>query len=299
MDQTTTTTTQPGKATTRSEPFLVGFNPTKPLPIAERKLRLDGYMRFLRERDGEPDVAKRTLSRREAWFREIEREPIRYSGAVDRAAFRRYIHERPGPEIDPKLAWILATAKSNRVEHYGVTLDFKIHGDVGSRFGEHMPYIDLEEFYHTRILRECVRVFELEFELEPPKTFTRFFAELVVRSPHWGRLVTALCGELFGAVGFLLLWEKTALFADDPKACDRLRSLIREILIDEMGHAAYGHAKLGRAGIAIVRAASPMVASYFLADLPEFSYLAGGKAAFLKRVAAFDLGSNKELWARA
>jgi hypothetical protein len=56
---------------------------------------------------------------------------------------------------------------------------------------------------------------------------------------------------------------------------------------------------LGRAGIAIVRAASPMVASYFLADLPEFSYLAGGKAAFLKRVAAFDLGSNKELWARA
>jgi hypothetical protein len=281
-----------------SEPFLVGFDPTTPLPLDERKHRLDGYLRFLRERDGEPDLKERTLSRREAWFRQLQSEPIRYGGAVDRDAFRRLLHGKPGPEVDPKLAWILATAKSNRVEHYGVTLDFKIHDDVGTRFGEHMPYIDLEEFYHTRILRECVRVFDLEFELEPPRTFTRFFAELVVRSPHWGRLVSALCGELFGSVAFLLLWEKTSLFSDDPRAMGRLRELIREILIDEMGHAAYGHAMLGRAGIAMVRTFAPLVASYFLADLPEFAYLAGGRAAFLRRVAAFDLGSNRDLWAR-
>jgi hypothetical protein len=282
---------------TRSEPFLVGFDPLKPLSDAERTRRLDGYLDFLRTRDGEPNVAARTLSRREGWFRELAATPVRYKGKVDREAFKRYLTSRPGPDVDPKLLWILATAKSNRVEHYGVTLDFALHGDaVAQRFGEHMPFIDLEEFYHTRILRECVAVFDLEFDLEPPKTFTRFFAELVVRSPHWLRLVSALCGELFGSVAFQMLWERIDLFDDDPPAAARLRDLVREILIDEMGHAAYGHAMLGAAGIATVRTFAPLVSSYFLADLPEFAYLVGGRSAFLKRVAAFDLGNNKRLW---
>ena len=283
----------------KSKPFLLGFDPLRPMRSRERSERLDGYLRFLRERDGEPNVGARTLSRREAWFAKLDEDPVRYKGAVDGDAFRRHLRYRPGSGIDPKLCWILATAKCNRVEHYGVTLDFGLHGeDVGTRYGEHMAFIDLEEFYHTRILRACVKVFDLDFELAPPKTFTRFFAELVVRSPHWLRLVSALCGELFGCVAFQLLWEKIELFDDDPKAADRLRTLIREILIDEMGHTAYGHAMLGRTGIATVRAAVPHVSSYFLADLPEFSYLAGGRDAFLKRVAAFDLGSNAKLWGK-
>jgi hypothetical protein len=287
-------------ATASSEPFLVGFDPLRPLEAGERARRLDAYLEFLRTRDGEPNVAERTLSRREAWFRELESTPVTYSKPIDRAAFREYLTKKPSPDMDPKLLWILATAKANRVEHYGVTLDFALHGDaVAARYGAHMPYIDLEEFYHTRILRACVGVFGLEFDLEPPKTFTRFFAELVVRSPHWGRLVSALCGELFGSVAFEMLWERIDLFDDDPEAAARLRLLVREILIDEMGHAAYGHAMLGPAGIAVVRAMSPLVATYFLSDLPEFAYLAGGREAFMKRVAAFDLGSNRRLWANA
>lgn len=279
-------------------PFLIGFDPLKALDEVERTERLDGYLKFLQARDGVPNVPGRTLSRREKWMNEIAANPIHYSGALDRELLSRLLHERPGPDVDPKLLWILATAKSNRVEHYGVTLDFALHGDeVAKRYGAHMEFIDLEEFYHTRILRECVNVFDFELNLEPPKTFTRFFAELVVRSPHWMRLVSALCGELFGSVAFQMLWEKVSLFDDDPPTAARLRGLMREILIDEMGHAAYGHAMLGSAGIATVRTFAPLVASYFLQDLPEFAYLAGGKRAFLDRVAAFDLGSNKKLWA--
>jgi hypothetical protein len=275
---------------------MVGFDPLKALEKDERTRRLEGYLSFLRERDGEPDVANRTLSRREGWMAEVTANPIRYTGKLDRTLLERYLHERPGPDLDPKLLWILATAKSNRVEHYGVTLDFALHGDtVAQRFGAHMAYIDLEEFYHTRILRESVRPFDFELNLEPPKTF---FAGFVVRSPHWLRLVSALCGELFGSVAFQMLWEKVSLFDDDPKVAERLRMLMREILIDEMGHAAYGHAMLGNGGIATVRTFAPLVASYFLADLPEFAYLVGGKKAFLERVAAFDLGSNQRLWGK-
>jgi hypothetical protein len=289
--------TQTTELAERSQPFLVGFDPLKPLTQDERTSRLDRYLTFLTERDGEPNVGKRTLSRREAWINEITATPVNYKGKIDHSLLDRYLRERPGPDVDPKVLWVLATAKANRVEHYGVTLDFSLHGDqVAQRYGQHMAYIDLEEFYHTRILRESVRVFDFDLDLEPPKTFTRFFAEVVVRSPHWFRLVTALCGELFGSVAFLMLWEKISLFDDDPEAAARLRMLMREILIDEMGHAAYGHAMLGKLGIRTVRSIAPMVSAYFLADLPEFSYLAGGRRAFLDRVAAFDLGSNKALW---
>jgi hypothetical protein len=96
-----------------------------------------------------------------------------------------------------------------------------------------------------------------------------------------------------------MLWEKIDLFSDDPKAVERLRTLMREILIDEMGHAAYGHAMLGTAGIVTVRTFAPRVAAHFLRDLPEFAHLVGGRDAFLKRVAAFDLASNKQLWGKA
>lgn len=292
-----TATTQTVGSVPQSRPFLIGFDPLTPLAKGERTRRLESYLGFLRERDGETDVGKRTLSQREPWIKTIAASPVRYRGQIDRSALDRYLRERPGPDVDPKVLWVLATAKANRVEHYGVTLDFALHGErVAQRYGAHMAFIDLEEFYHTRILRESVRVFDFDLDLEPPKTFTRFFAEVVVRSPHWLRLVTALCGELFGSVAFQMLWEKISLFDDDPEAAARLRALMREILIDEMGHAAYGHAMLGKAGIRTVRTFVPMVASYFLSDLPEFAHLAGGRRAFLDRVAAFDLGKNQALW---
>jgi hypothetical protein len=286
-------------APARSEPFLVGFDPLAPLSATERKQRLDAYLDFLRNRDGEPNVDRRTLSRREAWLHELEQKPVRYKGKLDRSAFYANLTKRPGPDVDPKILWLLATAKANRAEHYGVTLDLELHGDVANRYGGHMKFIDLEEFYHTRILRECVKTFDLDFDLEPPKTFTRFFTTLVVRSPQWPRLVTALCGELFGSVAFQLLWEKIELFDDDPATAARLRLLVREILIDEMGHAAYGHAKLGAAGLSVVRGILPYVSSYFMQDLPEFAYLGGGRGALLKRIAEFDLGSNQELWGKS
>ena len=177
-------------------------------------------------------------------------------------------------------------------------LDLALKGEsfASHEHGQHMTYIDLEEFYHTRILRDCCRCFDLEFDLHPPASFTRYFASLVVRSPWKMRVMTALCGELFGCVAFQVLWERADLFRDEPEVMERLRLLTREILIDEMGHTAFGNAMLGRAGITAARALAPLVAAHFLRDLPEFYLLAGGRRAFVARVNAFDLGRNRGLW---
>lgn len=283
----------------RSEPFIVGFDPLKALPRRERKIRLDAYLEFLRDRDGTPDLPNRQLSKREQFFRLLDQEPIRWHGSIDAEAFHGNLDRVLADEaIDRKIVWLLAAAKSNRVEHYGVELDLRLKGAQFASYehGEHMTFIDLEEFYHTRVLRDCCRVFGLEFDLTPPKSFTRWFASLVVRSPSRGRLVTALCGELFGCVAFQVLWETAEAFSSQPSVMERLRLLVREILIDELGHVAYNHAMLGPPGLAVARAFAPIVSYYFLRDLPEFSILAGGRGAFLRRVAEFDLGSNPKLW---
>ena len=46
-----------------------------PLPPAERRALGERYLAFVRERDGEPDLAHRTLARRECWFAEFRSNP--------------------------------------------------------------------------------------------------------------------------------------------------------------------------------------------------------------------------------
>ena len=49
----------------KSEPFIVALDPFTALPREERAPRLDAYPAFLRERDGEPNLERRTLAERE------------------------------------------------------------------------------------------------------------------------------------------------------------------------------------------------------------------------------------------
>jgi hypothetical protein len=285
--------------TERSEPFIVGFNPRRALPRTERKRRLDAYLAFLKKRDGDPNIPARQLSKREEFFHALEETPVFSKATLDRAAFERNLSVTlTEQDLDKRIVWLLAAAKSNRVEHYGVELDLRLKGAsfADDAHGQHMKYIDLEEFYHTRILRDCCKVFGIEYDMMAPDSFTRFYATLVVRSPPRARLITALIGELFGCVGFQVLWEAADAFSSEPAVFERLRLLVREILIDELGHVAYGHAMLGPLGIAIARAGVPIATRYLLKDLPEFCILAGGKKKFVERVKAFDLGSNADLW---
>ena len=279
------------------QPFLVELKPFEVLPEDERQKRLEAYLEFLRARDGSPDVRAKTLSKREQFFQEISQNPVRWKGPIERDQFRAYLNKKADASVDKKVLWLLACAKSNIAENYGVALDLRLKGDhYGSKGDEFYTFIDLEEFYHTRILKDVVRVFGIEFELGLPRMFTRFFTELEVRSPFNLRIVTALCGELFGSVIFQLLWECADVFADEPAVLERIRMLLREILVDEMGHVAFGHANVGPVTHKLMRAMLPAVARHFLSDFPEFAILGGGRQRVYERVLAFDLARNDRLW---
>src|SRR5438105_103237 len=100
-----------------SEPAPMHATPVEallqPLPPDHRRATLDRYLDFLHARDGSLDISRRSLSRRDDFFRRIEEHPVRFAGPIDAEQFHRN-HERarPEPGLSEQMLWLLACAKA-------------------------------------------------------------------------------------------------------------------------------------------------------------------------------------------
>jgi hypothetical protein len=270
-------------------PQMRGMSPFLPLSAAERERQLAAYLQFLRDRDGTPDPGSRTLSRRVAYFERLASRPVRWQGALDRDAFFRNLDRRTSPQTDRKVLWLLAAAKSNRAERFGIELSMARQGKSGPPMDETRQYIEYEEFIHTRLLLDACEVFDLRFEMRPPPLLQQGIIRSLVVLPDPLALTLVLCAEVVGVVGFQVLHETADLFAEEPAVVERLRSLLSEILTDELGHVIYNRAMLDGARLAAARRVLPAVAHGLLRDLPEMVLLAGGADRFYERVERFEL----------
>ena len=124
-----------------------------PLPEAQRRGIAADFIAFALARDGDPDVQRRTLSRREAFFAELAAQPPpRWEGPpVDQDEFSRWHRgNRPLNEAPPLIAWLVKVARANEGEGWGVDylLDRGGFDGLGSG-GQLQPrdFADLEETY--------------------------------------------------------------------------------------------------------------------------------------------------------
>lgn len=118
------------------------------------------YRQFVVARDGEADLLRRRLSKREAFFDNLARSPVMSCAPIGRAAyFRNMAGRRQEANLDPRMLWILATAKANQAERFGVGLA-ELLGHVNADDSAHL-HVMLQETYHTRILAEVVAMFGL------------------------------------------------------------------------------------------------------------------------------------------
>jgi hypothetical protein len=246
----------------------------RPLPASERLAFHDRYLQYLEQRDGTLDYATHTLSRRELDRARFARDPVRWQGTVDADGFRRSQGRRvPEPGLPPLVLWLLATAKANRGERFGVDRSFAT-GALGRSADPCERYVETEEHYHTQILLEVVRLFGIEAEMPPPSVFLRATIEGMVRLPRELSLPLVYCGEIVGSVGFLLLLEVgRSLTAAQPAVQRRVEELFGQILVDEIGHVAYCRARLGTAGMLAARALLPLVSRALFSDVPELALL--------------------------
>lgn len=211
---------------------------------------VSNYARFLRNRDGAPDLRARTLQRREAFFSALAASPVSAQARVDRAAYRRNLRRRrPESGLDARVLWLLATAKANQSERFGVGLA-EVYGRVPAPDEDAVRvHLHLQEFYHTRILADVVALFGLSVHAAPPPLFTRALIKSFVFAPPQWVMPGVGFGEMVGCVLFRMLRDRgVALFAGEPAVAERIRLLYDEILGDEISHVGYCAAQMGATG---------------------------------------------------
>lgn len=238
-----------------------------------------GYREFLRRRDGAIDPLRLQIERRERFFTAFEADRPRARYVPDRAVFLRNLRaSRPEPGLERRMLWLLATAKLNQSERFGVGLG-ELYGKDQDKF-EAEPerlYVQLQEHYHSRILADVISMFGLPFPTVLPKLAMRATIRLFVALPHEWTLPLVGASEVVGCILFRAMRDEgVRLFADDPPVAERIARFYDEILADEVGHVGFIAAKLSPRWRAVTRFLAREVAwRSIVGSAPEVVTLVG------------------------
>jgi hypothetical protein len=236
---------------------------------------IDGYRDYLARRDGDADLLNRRLASREEFFAGLEADPVRSKHHVDRKAFARNMRRRrPEPGVDRRMLFLLATAKLNQAERFGVGLGETYGNNSGDDVPPERVYMELEEHYHTRLLAYVLDVFGLPFQVVAPPLVMRQFVKTAVFMPERVSFMFVGAAEMAGCIMFHQLRRiGVELFADEPEVAARIERLYSEILTDEVGHVGYCAARCTPAERAIMRRLYPRIGRLFARQTFEISLL--------------------------
>jgi hypothetical protein len=236
---------------------------------------IDGYRDFLVRRDGDADLLNRRLASREEFFAALEAEPIRSKHVVDRESFARNLRRRrPEPTVDRRMLFLLATAKLNQAERFGVGLGETYGQNSGDDVPPERVYMELEEHYHTRLLAYVLDIFGLPFQVVAPPFVMRQFVKTAVFLPERMSFMFVGAAEMAGCIMFHQLRRVgIELFADEPEVAARIERLYSEILTDEVGHVGYCAARCTSAERAVMRRLYPRFGRLFARQTMEISLL--------------------------
>ena len=252
---------------------------------------IEGYRVYLARRDGDADLLHRRLANREEFFASLEADPVRSARPIDRHVFLRNLRRRrPEPGLPREMLFLLATAKLNQAERFGVDL-----GDTYGRIGgEDEPpervYLALEEHYHTRLLAYVLDIFGLPFHVVVPPFVMRQFVKMEVFLPARFGFPFVGAAEMAGCIMFDELRRVgVELFADEPDVAARIARLYTEILTDELGHVGYCAARCTRAERVIMRWLYPLFGRLFARQTAEISLLTDPEKLHARLDAPFDV----------
>ncbi|MCV7092511.1 hypothetical protein [Mycobacterium interjectum] len=252
---------------------------------------IEGYREYLAHRDGDADLLHRRLANREDFFASLEADPVRSHRPIDRQVFLRNLRRRrPEPALPREMLFLLATAKLNQAERFGVDL-----GDTYGRIGgEDKPpegvYLALEEHYHTRLLAYVLDVFGLPFHVVVPPFVMRQFVKMEVFLPERFGFPFVGAAEMAGCIMFDELRRVgVELFADEPEVAARIDRLYAEILTDELGHVGYCAARCSPAERALMRRLYPLFGRLFARQTAEIRLLTDPGTLHARLDAPFDV----------
>ncbi len=257
----------------------MSLDPFAPLSPAQRAQLLSAYDLHLQQRNGDVDLANLRSPTRDAFFDSVRAQRQALSTRGDQARFAA--HQGPGKlgdEQDPRTLWAICTANINLAEAYGVQRVIDAYVARPSHTATDRAYdtILVEEAYHTRMLCEAVSAAGLTMQVFRPQSWLRAVVDLLTSLPTPAKDFMTFMSEMCGIAGFrLLLGKARTLFADEPAALAVIERVYGEILLDELGHVHFLHARLSRPALWLAKHLTPLVMSSYLRGLPELVRLFG------------------------
>lgn len=254
---------------------------------------VEGYRDYLLRRDGDADQLNRRLANREQFFDDLVADPVISRYHADQKTFLRNLsRRRPESGLDHKMLFLLATAKMNQAERFGVGLGETYGRNSVGEVPVERVYIELEEHYHTRLLAYTLDMFDLAFQVMPPPFVMRQFVKLNVFVPERLRVAFVGAGEMAGCVMFDELRRAgVALFADEPDVAARIDLLYTEILTDEIGHVGYCASRCTRPERALMRRLYPLVGRMIARQTAEIIQLVDRDKLLARLQEPFDIGA--------
>ena len=236
---------------------------------------IEGYRHYLACRDGDADLLNRRLASREEFFAGLAADPVRSKHHIDRKVFARNLRRRrPEPGVDRRMLFLLATAKLNQAERFGVGLGEAYGNNSGDDVPPERVYMELEEHYHTRLLAYVLDIFGLPFQVVAPPLVMRPFVKTAVFLPERMSFMFVGAAEMAGCIMCHQLRRiGVELFADEPEVAARIERLYSEILTDEVGHVGYCAARCTPAERALMRRLYPRIGRLFARQTFEISLL--------------------------
>ena len=226
-------------------------------PKRLRAEKLAEYGAYLVDRDGDLDIQRRTLSKRETLIAKHEAPPSA-TAVMDEEAFRRQYNKFDKHTVpDHEMLLLLGLVKVNSAEAYGVECNFQRTLSRAESFGnDTLLRILCEETYHTRILLSSAKHYGIELRdpYRPPSAL-RIMINGIATAPDALALPLTLAGELIATLMFTKLLEIVPrVLKHAPTIRDAIEERIVEICTDEHGHISFNRMLAGTLEFAELRA---------------------------------------------
>lgn len=252
-----------------------------PCTKEERIRNFESYWVFSQKHSGTIFEDKKDLSKKRDKLAYFQNNPIRSRKPLKHPEvfYRNYIHMKDDPKtLDQKTLLLTCIYKFARHEWVGVSAAWDYLPTIAKAkktTDKISRYHLCEEFCHVRFFHEMFRTFHLDKVEWVPlgKWMNRiykifpYFPEAIMAPPAF---VTELMGITFYRHVDALL---DIVFTDEPKARDRIRELLYEIMVDELAHIGQRRNFMGPMGTRLARWMVGPLFQMFFNDIPESKHL--------------------------
>lgn len=252
-----------------------------PCTAQERRENFASYWRFTQQHAGQLLEEEKDLVNKRQRLNSFRDNPVRSRTPLSDPTlfYRNYIKFKDNPaSIDRQILLFTTLYKFARHEWVGISEAWKVRPTMveSKKLTDKISRTHLaEEFCHIRFFSEMLKTVHLEkVEWVPLSPGMQKIYKIFPRLPGFMVNTFAFVTELMGITFYqhldALLDE---VMAEEPEACERLREILYEIMVDELAHVGQRRNFVGPIGIKLAPFIVAPLYRAFFRDIPEAHHL--------------------------